>query len=171
MSENQDIQELRAAITRLQGVKSLILSTVNEEGVPQASYAPFVEHESSLYVLLSGLALHTQNLLKQEQANVMLIEDESLARNIFARARLNYSVSVSVVEKDTSPGVEVLKAMKNKLGNTVDVLAELPDFMLFRLQLEKARLVIGFGRAYAFEPGKVDGAIQLTEKNSLRHNS
>ena len=98
----------------------------------------------------------------------MLIEDEALARNIFARARLNYSVSVAVVEKDTSPGVEVLTAMKDKLGNTVDVLADLPDFMLFQLKLEKARLVIGFGRAYVFVPGEVDGAIQLTEKNSLQ---
>lgn len=168
MSEKQDVTELQTAITRLQQVKSLILSTVDEQGLPQASYAPFVEYDRCLYVLLSGLALHTQNLLKQKRANVMLIEDEALARNIFARARLNYSVSVAVVEKDTSPGVEVLTAMKDKLGNTVDVLADLLDFMLFQLKLEKARLVIGFGRAYVFVPGEVDGAIQLTEKNSLQ---
>lgn len=168
MNQKQDVQELQAAIKHLQGVKSLILSTVDKEGVPQASYAPFVEYKGYLYVLLSGLVLHTRNLLQQARANVMLIEDEALARNIFARARLNYTVSVTVVEKDTSPGVNVLNAMKEKLGNTVDVLADLPDFMLFQLQLEKARLVIGFGRAYVFVPGEVEGAVQLTEKNSLQ---
>jgi heme iron utilization protein len=34
------------------------------------------------------------------------------------------------------------------------------------LQLEKARLVTGFGRAYVFVPDDVAGAVQLTEKNA-----
>nr|WP_279027060.1 pyridoxamine 5'-phosphate oxidase family protein [Snodgrassella alvi] len=166
MSEQQNVAELQAAVTRLQQLNSLVLATVAQDGTPQASYAPFAEYDGCLYILLSGLAPHTQNLQQQEQASVMLIEDEASARNIFARARLNYTVSVTVIEKNTTDGIAALQAMKTKLGNTVDVLSELPDFMLFRLQLEKARLVTGFGRAYVFMPGKVDGAIQLTEKNA-----
>ena len=38
MSEKQDVTALQTAITRLQQVKSLILSTVDEQGLPQASY-------------------------------------------------------------------------------------------------------------------------------------
>ncbi|KDN15703.1 hypothetical protein BGI40_00575 [Snodgrassella communis] len=166
MSEQHDIAEIQAAVTRLQQLDSLVLATVGQDGVPLASYAPFAEHDGCLYVLLSGLSLHTQNLQRQQQANVMLIEDEASARNIFARARLNYTVSVTTIEKDTTDGIAALQTMKAKLGKTVDVLGELPDFMLFRLQLEKARLVTGFGRAYVFMPGDVAGAVQLTEKNA-----
>ncbi|PIT20777.1 HugZ family pyridoxamine 5'-phosphate oxidase [Snodgrassella communis] len=166
MSEQHDIAEIQAAVTRLQQLDSLVLATVGQDGVPLASYAPFAEHDGCLYVLLSGLSLHTQNLQRQQQANVMLIEDEASVRNIFARARLNYMVSVTTIEKDTTDGIAALQTMKAKLGKTVDVLGELPDFMLFRLQLEKARLVTGFGRAYVFMPKDVDGAVQLTEKNA-----
>lgn len=166
MSEQYDVAELQAAVTRLQQLDSLVLATVGQDGEPHASYAPFAEHDGYLYVLLSGLALHTQNLQQQQQANVLLIEDEASARNIFARARLNYAAAVTTVEKDTTEGIAALEAMKTKLGNTVDVLSGLPDFMLFRLQLEKARLVTGFGRAFVFTPGDVTGAVQLTEKNA-----
>jgi heme iron utilization protein len=166
MSEQHDVAELQAAVTRLQQLNSLVLATVGQDGTPLASYAPFAENDGCLYVLLSGLSLHTQNLQRQQQANVMLIEDEASARNIFARARLNYTALVSAIEKDTTDGTAALQAMKAKLGNTVDVLSGLPDFMLFRLQLEKARLVTGFGRAYVFVPDDVAGAVQLTEKNA-----
>lgn len=69
--------------------QSIILSTVSPEGLPDASYAPFVMNErKQLYLFVSGLSAHTRNLLKVPQASVMFIEDEGKTSQIFARCRL-----------------------------------------------------------------------------------
>lgn len=166
----QDSPDLVAAVNTLHQQYSLILATADQEGKPHASYAPFAEYEGSMYVLLSGLSAHTQHLLHQTETDVMIIEDEATARNIFARARLNYTVSVDTVAKDSSRAEPILAAMKNKLGKTVDVLSGLGDFMLFQLKPLRARLVIGFGRAYVFSPDDIVNAIQLDDKNINSYN-
>lgn len=161
----QDTPDLVKAIETLQKQQALILATVDENGSPHASYAPFAELEGCLYVLLSGLSHHTQHLQRTPKADVMVIEDETTARNIFARARLNYMVDVNVIDKDSTRAAMIIDTMKNKLGKTVDVLVELADFMLFELKPVKARLVIGFGRAYVFKPNDIASAIQLNDEN------
>ncbi|MDF7676725.1 pyridoxamine 5'-phosphate oxidase family protein [Neisseriaceae bacterium ESL0693] len=161
----QDSPDLSAAVDVLHRQNSLILATVNQEGKPHASYAPFAEYEGHMYVLLSGLSAHTQHLLHQQETDVMVIEDEATARNVFARARLNYTVTVEVVDKDSTRAAPILEALQNKLGKTVNVLSGLGDFMLFQLTPVRGRLVIGFGRAYVFEPNDIAHAIQLDDKN------
>jgi putative heme iron utilization protein len=41
---------------------SIMMSTISKEGIPDASYAPFViDDDKNIYIYVSGLATHTQN--------------------------------------------------------------------------------------------------------------
>ena len=85
-------------------VKTLHLSTITKEGLPNASYAPYVfgqleGDEGNLYIFVSQLASHTQDLLANAKVSVLLMQDEVDARQIFARRRINYQclvVSMSI---------------------------------------------------------------------------
>ncbi len=58
----------------LNGFDSLCMSTVDKEGWPLISYAPFVVDDNrSFYVFLSDLAKHTSFLRESGKASVMLL--------------------------------------------------------------------------------------------------
>ncbi len=137
------------------GFKSLTMATVNANGEPESSYAPFIQQDGYFYVFLSELASHTQNLLssKDGEANVSLfwIEPEDQARNIFARTRATVFASAEVIDRASDDGQAVLDAMEEQLGNTMQVLRGLGDFHLFRLTSKHGAYVTGFAKAFRLE--------------------
>ena len=69
----------------LNGFDSLCMSTVDSEGWPLISYAPFVVDDNrSFYVFLSDLAKHTSYLRESGKASVMFIEDENATAQILS---------------------------------------------------------------------------------------
>jgi len=55
----------------------LFLASVDDDGNPEASHAPFVRDESgNLYIFISMLAKHSQNLAYRAQVSVLLLESE-----------------------------------------------------------------------------------------------
>ena len=72
---------------------SVVLGTVGSDGEPQASYAPCViDAERNIYVFVSGLSAHTQNLTSIGKASALFIEDEAKTQQMFARKRLSYGL-------------------------------------------------------------------------------
>ncbi len=131
------------------GVKTLCLATLDHSAKPRASYTPFVEGEDGcFYIFVSQLAAHTQDLLAQPAAGILLLEDEQDARQIFARQRLSYQCHVEVVDPETSLYKAMLDAMEARFGNVLELLRSLPDFILFRLIPYEGQYVKGFGKAY-----------------------
>lgn len=127
--------------------KTLQLATQGPGG-PEASYAPFLFHEDALYIFVSQLASHTKNLMNASSVGVMLIEDEAVSRNLFARNRVALQCDVSEIKVDTESYEPVMLLYRQRHGPTVDLLRTLPDFRLFRLGPEQGRLILGFGRAF-----------------------
>src|SRR5574343_191925 len=80
--------------------RTLQLATVDADGQPNASYAPFVLLEDGYYVLISTIARHARNLLQVPRVSLMLIEDESTSRELFARKRLTFDARADKVERD-----------------------------------------------------------------------
>ena len=149
---------------RLLQNNSLILATVNTEGHPLASSTPFVTKGENFYIFISNkLSPHTQNLLGCSTANILLVEDESLCRNNFARARMNLNVDAQTVSRDSEEFLEIIDLIQEKHGSTVELLKGMADFIMFRLVPAEARLVLGFGQAFAFESGKDQEATHITE--------
>ena len=142
----REIRDFRA--TR----RSVSLATADGQGWPDASYAPCLEDaEGNVYILVSGLARHTQNLLTDARVSVLFIEDEGAAEHVFARRRLTLACSATPVAREHPDWNGVLDGMAERLGELVETLRQLADFRLFRLTPHSATYVRGFGQTYRFE--------------------
>uniref|UniRef100_UPI0005061B1E pyridoxamine 5'-phosphate oxidase family protein n=1 Tax=Vibrio vulnificus TaxID=672 RepID=UPI0005061B1E len=52
--------------------QTLQLATVDADGRPNVSYAPFVQHQEGYFVLISKIARHARNLLEKPQVSLMM---------------------------------------------------------------------------------------------------
>jgi heme iron utilization protein len=137
--------------------KSVILGTVNATGDPEASYAPFViDAERSIYIFVSGLSAHTQNLSNTGKASVLFIQDEAETPQVFARKRLTYRCTASLLERESEPWVEIAQQFESRFGNIIEMMKGLPDFQIFKLCPQSGRLVAGFGSAYDTDPNDLN---------------
>lgn len=133
--------------TLLHEVRSLSLATVDGEGRPQASYAPFVLRDGDLYVFLSELAAHTANLRLNAETSAMVLRDEGRCDDIYARPRLLLRCRAHEVDRGDPSWKPVLDLMEARLGQTASTLRQLRDFRLFRLSALSGQVVSGFARA------------------------
>lgn len=150
----------------LKSRQSLMLSTQAQNGELETSVVPFVELENGvLAILVSELAQHTQNLMallasetqklgmNKKSAGLvsgLLVADEASTEQLFARERLSLQLKVEAVAVDSDERRTILSLMQAQFGEVIEVLAGLPDFHCFKLQVESGRYVKGFGAAYAF---------------------
>lgn len=128
--------------------KSVILATVDEEGNPNSSYAPYVEIDNTFYILVSFMAKHTKNLAAGRKTSVLFIEDESATKQIYARERLTIESTPVQIERDSDLWNTVVAQLKERHGKVVDIISEMKDFILIALKPEKGAYVNGFGSAY-----------------------
>ncbi len=129
--------------------RSLELASSSSEGMPLASYAPFVYRDGSeLCVFLSTLAGHTSNIVENPKVSAMIIEDESACQNIFARERVILDCDARRIERNGEDWNQWLEPYKRKFGAIVDTLVQLADFNLYLLHARCATYVKGFGQAY-----------------------
>ncbi|KOP26594.1 pyridoxamine 5-phosphate oxidase [Hapalosiphon sp. MRB220] len=133
----------------IQKFQSAIIGTANGEGIPNASYTPFIIDEfKNIYIYISGLSTHTQNLVVNPHASVMLIEDEDKTEQIFARHRLTFECTATLIERDSDIWQEIMNNFHARFGEIMEVLSGLQDFRMFKLTPKEGRFVIGFGAAY-----------------------
>ncbi len=133
----------------IQKFQSAIIATANGQGIPNASYTPFVIDEfKNIYIYISGLSTHTQNLVVNPHASVMLIEDEDKTEQIFARHRLTFECTATLIERDSETWHEIMNNFHARFGEIMEVLSGLQDFRMFKLTPKEGRFVIGFGAAY-----------------------
>ena len=142
----------------IERTQSLILATVDAEGTPNSSYAPFVEIDNKFYILVSFMAKHTKNLAEGRKVSAMFIEDESATKQVYARERLTLEVSTSQIERDSDDWNDLVGKLKERHGKIVDVLNEMTDFILVALHPVKGAYVNGFGSAYF-----VDANLEIME--------
>lgn len=137
-----EIQEFRDS------KKTLQLATVDSEGKPNVSYAPFVLLNDGYYVLISEIARHTRNLMQNTDVSLMLIEDEESSKLLFARKRLTFDATAILIDRDEDKWQEAVTQMRLRFGEIIDGLSSLEDFKMFRLKPIKGLFVKGFGQAF-----------------------
>lgn len=128
--------------------QTLHLSTITPEGMPFASYAPYAVGEQCFYVLLSDLAKHSINLEHHARGSVLLIADESEAKELFALERVNYSVDAQMLEFGSDDWATGIDCLAGRFGKRIHDLSSLSDFKLFKLSPTEGRYVRGFAKAY-----------------------
>jgi putative heme iron utilization protein len=142
------VHEARSILTNY---KTLLMSTVSAEGVPDASYTPFVRMEDDcFYVYVSGLSRHTTNLETTGLVSVLFIEDERDAKQLFARRRLSFDCRVEFIPRDSAKWKDVMANFSSKFGDVIELIRPLGDFKLFCIAPEFGVYVRGFGQAYRF---------------------
>ncbi len=137
-----EIQEFR------QSRQTLQLATIDEQGKPNVSYAPFVQNQHGYFVLISEIARHARNLQVNPNVSIMMIEDEQSAKQLFARKRLTFDATAEVVERNGEQWQAVIAQLKQRFGEIIDGLSQLQDFVLFNFKPEQGLFVKGFGQAY-----------------------
>ena len=156
MSDAFDPARLQSDIVALlTRVRSVSLASVHADGMPLASYAPFavMEVDAGFWVLLSELAAHARNLREHPDCSVLALADEADSAQIYVRERCQYEMQAARVDRGTSDWRLGCDRLRARHGSLVDTLEQLADFQLFRLRPVSGRYVVGFGRAYALEPG------------------
>ncbi|OBT25464.1 heme utilization protein HutZ [Vibrio splendidus] len=142
---------------------TLQLATVDEEGRPNVSYAPFVQNQEGYFVLISDIARHARNLKANPQVSLMMIEDEESSKQLYARKRLTFDAQASVVERETELWTQVIGQMQERFGEIIDGLSQLQDFSLFNLKVENGLFVKGFGQAYQVSGDDLVDFVHLQE--------
>ncbi|UPR49639.1 heme utilization protein HutZ [Vibrio cyclitrophicus] len=143
--------------------RTLQLATVDEEGRPNVSYAPFVQNQEGYFVLISDIARHARNLKANPQVSLMMIEDEENSKQLYARKRLTFDAQASVVERETELWTQVIGQMQERFGEIIDGLSQLQDFSLFNLKAENGLFVKGFGQAYQVSGDDLVDFVHLQE--------
>ena len=143
-------------------LKSLQLATVNTDGVPHCGYTPFSIDGNNLIIFVSQLSLHTRDLLATSQAAVMLITDEQSSSQIFARSRVSYQCRADVIAAEHTQYDVLLDAHEERHGKMVNLLRQLPDFVLFRLVPTAGMFVMSLGKAYKLAGPGLDQYVHAT---------
>jgi putative heme iron utilization protein len=129
--------------------RSLMMATVSADGVPDASYAPYVRvDDNAFYVNLSELSTHTANLLSTPRVSIMFLQAEGDTKQVFARKRLSFDADAALVDRDSPPWGQVMDLFAVKFGDVIDLIRPLQDFKLFRIQPRSGIYVRGFAQAY-----------------------
>ena len=149
-------------------IKTLVMATVNKDGIPNASYTPYVKAGSDLYIYVSELAEHTQNLTHNKAVSVFLVEDESKTRNLHVRRRLTYICDIHKLDLKTDAYNAIMDQFAEKFGSTISLLRDLEDFHLFKLTPNKGSFVIGFGQAFTITGDNLE---VLKHQNERGHTS
>lgn len=150
----------------IQNQKSLIISSLNSNNLPETSYAPFVMIDNEVYVYLSEAANHYYNLRDNKNCSVMIIEDEKDSKTIFARERVTFEGEAKMLDK-----VDDIVFDKFYEVHSVQMMSVLRamDFDMFKITLKKGRYVKGFGKAYDIE--FKDDKYELTHVADIGHKS
>ncbi len=149
MSTTVDLAAVQAACQAFPArFQTLQLGTVSHDGLPEASYAPFVADQGRYFVYLSDLARHTGNLRAVGRASVLFIEGEAQARHLFARERLTLACEVAECGRGSERFEQVLDLFEQKFGKFMQAIRPLQDFHLFELRPVAGSYVAGFARAY-----------------------
>ncbi len=129
--------------------QSVVIGSLDSQGCPFSSYAPFVHHDRRFYIFISDIASHAQNLRRSNKASLLFIEDEAEAANIFARKRISLQCRAALIPRDAETFAPVMAKFGEKFGGEmISMLMKMADFNLYELTTIGGEATFGFGEAY-----------------------
>lgn len=141
----------RAARHLLASQRHGVLSTISLDlpGYPFGSITPYVtSHDGDPLILISTLAQHTRNI--QADPRVSLTVHDIHNPDVQAAARLTWVGDAEPVGDDAGARERYMRYFPEAASYF-----EAHDFDLYRLKLQRARFIGGFGRIYWVEPDEM----------------
>ena len=156
----------------LEQIKSLTISSLDENGYPFSSYAPYVKYNNKYYVYLSLMAKHSSNLTQNKIASIFFCEDEQDCKIIFAKKRVSIQCETLKLAQNTQNEEEILNEFKAKFSEEmVNMLKKMGDFYLFEFTPFYGEAVFGFGQAYNLGGENFEEFIQRSSTSSNGHGN
>lgn len=143
--------------------QTAVIGSLSNDGEPEVSYAPVIQHQACFYIYISELASHTQNLKKHPQAELLFIEDESKANNLFARERVRLKVIAKTIPRDAKTWTEIIGLFSQQYPQMMALLTNMQDFQLFKLTPQQAHYVAGFAQTYTLTGEQLSEVRQVME--------
>ncbi|UFS61383.1 pyridoxamine 5'-phosphate oxidase family protein [Sulfurimonas sp. HSL-3221] len=133
----------------LSAFRSTVIGTVDADGFPFSSYAPFIRDDHRCYVFISDIARHAANLRREGRASLFFIEDECNAANLFARKRVSLQCETRIIPRATERFDAVMSRFKETFNpELISGLMQMQDFNLYEFIPVAGEAVFGFGEAY-----------------------
>lgn len=152
---NNDIKEFIASCG------SINIASINKDGNVIISYAPFIESDGSYYIYISEVADHFASIsANPSNIEIMFIQDESKASSVILRIRLKYRAKATFIKRDSEEFNVALDAFENKNSGAggINMIRNMADFHLVKLDFYEGRFVKGFGQAYDINNGVISFA-------------
>jgi putative heme iron utilization protein len=127
------------ARTMVSLLKTGTLSTLGEGGYPHGSYVTFAMHGPNPVFLVSKLATHTQNLMKDPRASLMA--HESHAEDPLANGRVTLLGPCERLDDEAEAREAYLAAQPQ-----AEYYVDFADFSFYELRVESLRYIGGYGR-------------------------
>ncbi|QIZ76221.1 pyridoxamine 5'-phosphate oxidase family protein [Ferrimonas lipolytica] len=131
-----------------QECQTLMLASKSNDHQTNVSYAPFALANGGFYILVSDLAKHGQNLKQCAELSVMMIQDETKAKSVFARKRLTFNVQAQAIGRADKEFAVGKAALVDRFGEMALKLSSLEDFHMYKLAPYRGLFVKGFGQAF-----------------------
>ena len=120
------------------------LGTIGTGGAPFVSLVNLARYsQTSLVMLLSGLAQHTRNLLQDDRGSLLITSEIQPGVDPLTSARVTLSGRATRRSRNED---EAERACMLKRHPKAAMYAELGDFAIFKFEITEAHLVAGFGR-------------------------
>jgi putative heme iron utilization protein len=140
-----------AAKRVLRSASTASLATLTADGGPFASLVTVATtHSGEPVLLISRLAVHTQNLSRDDRASLLLVEPGGEGGDPLSGARLSLKGRVSA--PDTDP---MVRSRFLAFHPEAEGYAGFADFSFRRFLVASGHLVAGFGRIVDLTPGDI----------------
>lgn len=138
----------------LQTTRVGMLATVGE-AFPLSSAVPFMSLKgwTELILHISTLAAHTRNLLHDPRLSLLVMETDNLQKNPLALKRLSLQGTACPIDPQSPMSGLLARQFTDRFPEAAVTMA-LADFQFWRLDLQIAQFIAGFGRAYAAQSGQ-----------------
>ncbi|TWU58313.1 HugZ family pyridoxamine 5'-phosphate oxidase [Rubripirellula reticaptiva] len=134
----KDIQQI------LEAAVSGSLGTLTDDATPFVSLVTVaVTGPRSVAMLLSGLAVHTKNLMRNQAASLLLVSLGGESGDPLAGARVTLTGTVRKLSREEDGEVRGVFLAKHP---EAAMYADFGDFSFFVLDIDQAHLVAGFGK-------------------------
>ncbi|DAC22509.1 MAG TPA: DUF2470 domain-containing protein [Candidatus Poseidoniales archaeon] len=116
------------------------------DGHPYGSFVTFAMHEGQPIFLISGLAEHTKNLMKNPKASLLISDNASVNPLASARATL-----IGQCKRLDEEHIEAARATYLHHHPEASAYVDFRDFNFFGLEVSSIRYIGGFGKMSWFE--------------------
>ncbi|MDD2384055.1 MAG: pyridoxamine 5'-phosphate oxidase family protein [Sulfurospirillaceae bacterium] len=152
--------------TFIHNIQTVVLGTLDAQGNPFSSYAPYIYDNNRFYVYISDIATHTKNIQRTPKASLFFVEDESKTENLFARKRISLQCDSTKIVRWTERFETVLDLFAKKFdAKMVATLQKMTDFNLYEFKVNYGEATFGFGKAYFIGGENMDELVERTGDN------